>query len=183
MNRILFALICCLPFVALTGCNVDNQRVVADESTLRQPVVATATPIKNELSVGGKTGELCKRLNEIKKLPDRDPNDTDPLYEAIVARGNEAVPCLIDEITNEAQMPDPREAPSWKHYKVGDTAVFVLVDIAKNDELLEEMLPLKYRNEWKTNGIYAYFNYVSESRNRQQLQQWWRTWMKKNIDK
>jgi hypothetical protein len=84
-------------------------------------------------------------------------------------------------------MRDPREAPIWENYKIGDTAVFILVDIAKNvgiatDEILQEMLPVKYRKEWKTNGVYAYFNYVSESKNRAELQKWWQIWIKENLD-
>lgn len=80
-------------------------------------------------------------------------------------------------------MDDPRSAPIWEHYKVGDTAVFLLVDIAGNDELLEEMLPPPYRKEWKTNGIYAYFNYVSEPANRRLLQKWWKAWAKDFLNK
>ncbi len=81
-------------------------------------------------------------------------------------------------------MPDPRQAPHWEHYAVGDTAVFILVDIISKDDdrlaakLLVDMLPPAYRKEWKTNGVYAYFNYVSELNNRKELRQWWKNWLK-----
>ncbi|MFN0279112.1 MAG: hypothetical protein ACKVRN_10980 [Pyrinomonadaceae bacterium] len=81
-------------------------------------------------------------------------------------------------------MNDPREAPVWSHYAVGDTAVFVLVSSVSGDDdklegsLLKEMLPPKYREE--TNGVYAYFNYVSEPKNRKELQNWWKNWLIKN---
>ena len=131
---------------------------------------------------------LCNRLSEIKKLPYRDPNDTDPIYEALIFKGKEAMPCLVEKITDETPMHDPREAPIWQHYKVGDTAVFILARLADEakitteDGILVQMLPVKYKNEWKTNGIYAYFNYVSESKNREELQRWWQIWIKKNLD-
>lgn len=127
---------------------------------------------------------LCNQLVKIKKLPYRDPADTDPIYEALIAKGADAYSCLIEKITDTKKMKDPREAPMWSHYTVGDTAVFVLVrSVSNGDEkieerLLKEMLPPKYREEWKTNGVYAYFNYVSESKNRNELQRWWRNWLK-----
>lgn len=129
------------------------------------------------------TAALCGRLHEIKKLPYRDPNDTDPIYEALMAKGKAAMPCLIDKITDETPMPDPREAPPWRHYTVGDTAVFILVRMAdKEKDLIPEMLPQPYKKEWETNGVYAYFNYVLEPENRRELQEWWRWWIKENSD-
>lgn len=120
---------------------------------------------------------LCKQLDRIKKLPYRDPNDSDPIYEALLKRGEEAIPCLIEMITDERAIADPREAPKWQNYKVGDTAVFLLARISNEDGFLERMLPPKYQEEWKSNGVYAYFNYVLESGNRKALkerfQEWW----------
>jgi hypothetical protein len=127
--------------------------------------------------------ELCDRLSEIELLPYKDPNETDPIYEALVAKGAQAYPCLVEKITDKKRMPDPRQAPHWQHYAVGDTAVFILVRIIGGDDdllqekLLKEMLPPPYREEWKTNGIYAYFNYVSEPKNRKELQKWWKNWL------
>lgn len=63
---------------------------------------------------------------------------------------------------------------------VGDTAAFILVDIAGDDDLLQQMLPPRYRDEWESNGIYAYFNYVSEEENRKELQKWWQDWLRDN---
>lgn len=130
--------------------------------------------------------QLCNRLSEIKVLPHKDPNDTDPIYEALIAKGPNAYPCLLEKITDRTRMPDPRQAPIWQHYAVGDTAVFILVRSigGENDrlreELLKEMLPPRYREEWTTNGVYAYFNYVSKSKNRSALQSWWKNWLNEN---
>lgn len=127
---------------------------------------------------------LCERLADIKVIPHKDPNDTDPIYEALIAKGKDAYPCLLNKITDNTKMPDPRGAPIWQNYAVGDTAVFILVnsvsagDWQLEEKLLIEMLPPASREEWKTNGVYAYFNYVSEQANRKELQRWW----KKRLD-
>ena len=132
------------------------------------------------------SAELCNRLISIDTLPTHDPNITDPIYESLIAKGDDAISCLVEKISDETPVPDPRySVPRWQHYAVGDTAVFTLVDILRKNEierekLLIEMLPSKYREEWKTNGVYAYFNYVSEPRNRKELQRWWRKWVKEN---
>lgn len=171
--------ICCLLALGVLGCSESSSNT-NDAVTKTYP---SPQLIEKERSIymDESAESLCKRLHEIKKLPYRDPNDTDPIYEALIAKGREAMPCLIEKITDECPMPDPREAPPWQNYKVGDTAVFILVDIASNDEdFILKMLPPKYRQEWETNGVYAYFNYVFEPSNRRELQKWWRNWMKKN---
>lgn len=141
------------------------------------PTATTANPSK-ELT------ELCRQLHEIKRFPGRDPSEKeDSSYAEIMARSEDMMPCLVDEIANETPMDDPRSAPSWQHYKVGDTAVFLLARMVKNPQILREMLPQPYQDEWKINGVYAYFNYVSKSENRKELQKWWRTRLKKTRQK
>jgi hypothetical protein len=181
LKKIVKAVIFCpLLLVWLFGCNITNSERSNIANTNNPTLQPTDTTIRDE-----NVESLCNRLHEIKKLPYRDPNDTDPIYEALIAKGKEAMPCLVEKITDETSMPDPREAPIWQHYKVGDTAVFMLVRIAHDEvilqeELLKKMLPVKYRKEWETNGVYSYFNYVSESKNREELQRWWRIWIKEN---
>jgi hypothetical protein len=127
--------------------------------------------------------QLCARLAEIKVMPSKDPNDTDPIYEALITKGDAALRCLLEKVTDNTRMADPRSAPHWQHYAVGDTAVFMIVQIVgggdglEQERLLTEMLPADSRQEWKTNGVYAYFNYVSEPRNRKALQRWWKKWL------
>lgn len=130
--------------------------------------------------------ELCDRLHEIEVIGHRVLDESDGLYRAILAKGKEVLPCLIERIDDRTKTPDPRSAPKWQHYVVGDTAVFTVLYIVSQDdgERWEEMmlatLPEESQNEWKTNGIYAYFNYVSEPKNRKELQDWWRKWLKVN---
>ncbi len=120
-------------------------------------------------------------------MPTKDPTITDPIYESLIAKGDEAIPCLVENIPDTTAMPDPRySVPHWQHFAVGDTAVITILDIAsQHDEdqwkkLMLRSLPLKYREEWESNGIYAYFNYVSEPQNRKALQNWWKNWLREN---
>lgn len=133
------------------------------------------------------SSELCDRVGQIEVLPNREPTITDPIYESLLLKGNEAIPCLVEKIGNGTLIKDPRySVPTWHSFAVGDTAFFTLLDIlSKGDDnewerLLLESLPRKYREEWKTNGIYAYFNYVLEPKNRRELQKWWVKWLSVN---
>lgn len=183
MKKIGFICSCLMVGALLWSCTAPAESKANSElrNVAVTPTATVATPETKVVKPASESSELCKQLVEIKKFPGRDPSEQkDPIYAAIIAKGNDIMPCLVEEITNEASMHDPRQAPIWQHYKVGDTAVFLLVHIAKKDELLVQMLTPAYRDEWKTNGVYAYFNYVSKSENRRQLQSWWRVWLEKH---
>ena len=145
----------------------------------------TKAPIPVELLNSSPT-QLCERLAEIKIIPTFEPTPTDPIYEALIAKGDAAIPCLIDKIADRKRIPDPRySVPVWHSFVVGDTAVFILVRIVEKDDkgrekILIEMMPHASQKEWETNGIYAYFNYVLEAKNRRELQRWWKDWLDKN---
>lgn len=170
----------------LIGCSSQTElspTLVSEELPPALPE-ATRPPVPAEI-LNAKASELCNKLGQIKRMSHKDPAETDPVYEALMAKGDEAFPCLIEKISDATPMKDPRQAPVWQHYAIGDTAVFILVrsinaDGIKRGELLKEMLPQKYRKEWETNGVYAYFNYVSEPVNRKALQSWWKRWIREN---
>lgn len=131
--------------------------------------------------------ELCASLKDIKTLPTFEPTPTDPIYEAIILKGEAAIPCLVAQVGNTKIVKDPRySVPTWHSFAVGDTALFTLLDILSKDDGKEwerrllESLPIKSRKEWEINGIYAYFNYVLEPKNRTKLQRWWKNWLSKN---
>jgi hypothetical protein len=187
--RQLIAIAALFPMPFLLACSsVPAEMTSAEISTIETAQTPEPKPTKFAIPaelLNATPEELCSRLGEIRKLPYRDPNDTDPIYEALMAKGEKAVDCLVAKIPDATLMPDPREAPTWQHYAIGDTAVFVLIRILqeedpKREELLVEMLPPTFQKEWKTNGIYAYFNYVSEPANRKNLQRWWQNWLKEN---
>lgn len=146
---------------------------------------STMPPIPENL-LKATSEQLCAKLGDIKTIPTFEPTPTDPIYEALLVKGDSAIPCLIESITDKREVPDPRySVPAWQHFAVGDTAVFALVAILRKEDveqekLLIEMLPPKSKKEWETNGIYAYFNYVSEPKNRKELQHWWKMWVERN---
>ncbi len=187
LNKTVKILVFCPLLLWFFGCSIvhsekSNIKITNTSHPTPQPIKTLDTTFRDE-----DVESLCNRLSEIKKIPYRDPNDTDPIFEELIAKGKEAMPCLVEKITDETPMRDPGGSVIWQHYKVGDTAVFMLARIANEDEilqaeLLQEMLPLEYRKEWKTNGVYAYYNYVSESKNREELQVWWRNWIKENLN-
>lgn len=122
---------------------------------------------------------LCKRLHELKRMPFEEEKSGDPVYDGLLASGRAAIPGLVDKITDTTIMADPRESPHVHGFMVGDAAVFMLHDITR--EPLESILPAAVAEEWKTEGVYAYFSYVENFKNRKKVQKWWKDWMSKNL--
>lgn len=127
----------------------------------------------------GKTDadDLCKRLAEIKKIPFKGEIVDDEVYNMVMGQGKAAIPCLIDKITDTTKMKDPRSAPTYRDFRVGDLAFFLLVRITKTP--FEEMLSEPVKDQLKDEGVYAYFRYVEDTDNRKNLQEKWREWFKK----
>ena len=117
--------------------------------------------------------ELCDRLERIERIPMKG-DGTDAVYLEMLEAGDSLVPCLIDRLTDESPMRDPRSAPSWNAYAVGDTAQIMLVLITGRE--FAATLPRAVQADWVDNGVYAYFDYVSEPVNRRRLQEKWRAW-------
>lgn len=174
IKKIIITLVGIATLTLTNGCSTAAKSKEIDASP-KDIVKSTITPEGNE-SVPTEADALCKQIHKIKKFPGRDPSEAeDVYYAAVMAQGQKIMDCLVDEITNETPTDDPRSAPSWQNYKVGDTAVFLLARLSGSQEILKEMLPPSSREEWKTNGVYAYFNYVSTMEHRLELQSWWRT--------
>ena len=121
---------------------------------------------------------LCDRVPEIKVLPFKDERVNDAAYNAFIEAGESALPCLIAKVTDTRKMRDPRQAPGYAgiETRVGDVAYFVLVDVAKIDFI--GIFPAKVRERYKTEGVYAYFEFVQRKRNRvwlqRKLNEWYR---------
>jgi hypothetical protein len=112
--------------------------------------------------------QLCKRIAEIKELPMKGDSGVDAAYDAIVAAGETVVPCLIRQVTNTQRMRDPRCPRFSDRTTVGDVSYFVLVDITKLDFI--ELLPTDVQQKYKTDGAYAYEDYIHRKGARLQLQ-------------
>jgi hypothetical protein len=126
--------------------------------------------------------ELCNRLNQIRIIPYEDEKVDDEVYNKIISLGSAAAPCLIDQITNEAKMDDPRQEPSDMNFRVGDMAFLLLFGVTQVKE--EDVLPKHLIHRMSGNeGMYAYFDWVSHHANRVELQQRFRTWLKNQSSK
>jgi len=117
---------------------------------------------------------LCGKLNELKRMPFKDKIAGDTVYDGLIARGKEAIPCLIERITDTTLMEDPREAPHIQDFKVGDAAIFMLHRITEKP--LQDILPNEIKKHWETEGVYAYFNYVENPKNRKKIKALWKNW-------
>jgi hypothetical protein len=121
---------------------------------------------------------LCDQVSQIKQLPFEDERGVDPTYDALRDAGESVVPCLIAKVGDTASMPDPRMAPRYAGIdnKVGDVALWVLERITSVDVL--QFLPRKVQNDFKEEGVLAYFKYVRDVQHRKALQdrlyQWYR---------
>jgi hypothetical protein len=118
---------------------------------------------------------LCDRLADVRHVPFDNEHVEDAIYNQIMSHKHAVVPCLVEQITNETRMADPRSEPVESNFRVGDLAFFLLVDITNVP--FEQMLPDDVRARLRDEGVYAYFGYVSVPGNRAALQQEWKAWL------
>ena len=121
----------------------------------------------------------CDRVSEIRLMPFKDEPVDDAAYNALIAAGEAAVPCLIGKVTDARKMRDPRTVPGYVglETRVGDVALFVLLDIAKLD--FDTILPARVYRDYQDEGMYAYFKFVRKRQNREwlrrRLESWYRS--------
>ena|SRR5215212_10624595 len=122
---------------------------------------------------------LCNRVAEIKVLPMKGEKGIDATVDAFMDTGLRPVPCLIDKVTDETPMADPRQAPTYSETKVGDIAFFLIARISNLD--YAAVLPAAVTAKLPDQGIYAYFEYVEKPKNRKTLQTNLRAWFQQNF--
>ncbi len=122
--------------------------------------------------------KLCNKIAQVKTIPfQKSIPVEDLIYNEFIQLREKAIPCLIDNLTNLQIMPDPRQAPK-EPVVVGDVALFLLNDITGR---FEESFPPEVQKKFKTDGIYAYFEFIdNHPENRKKLQKNWRKWHKAN---
>lgn len=128
--------------------------------------------------VRAESEQLCKELSKIQRIPFKDEPVDSEVYNRIMGRGKAALPCLINSITDLTRMKDPRTAPTYPDFRVGDLAFILLVRITRTP--FEQMLPDQVKSRMSAEGVYAYFQYVQRPTNRRVLQRKWRVWLKEN---
>lgn len=141
------------------------------------------SPPKSTSSGAVEVQTLCDKVAEIKTLPHKDEPVNDPVYNALVQAGEKAIPCLIKKITDTTSMRDPRKAPGYAGIdnKVGDVALWVLTDITQLDFV--ELLPPGVQEDYKEEGVFAYFKYVQNDEHRKKLQDNLYDWYRKKYGK
>ena len=134
------------------------------------------------LLLGASTVEatVCDRhLLRIKQIPYEGNAGEDAHYDAIIAAGHAAVPCLIANVTNTRRERNPRPIPSWGgDTMVGDVAVYLLTEVARFDVI--KLLPRKYRDLYSQMGVTIMDKYMHDRRGnpralQRTLWRWYRT--------
>lgn len=119
--------------------------------------------------------DLCNQVSEIKILPMKQIRRRDATFDAFMEAGVRVIPCLIEKVTDETPMPDPCEAPKYDDTRVGDVAYFLICDITQVDFVM--LMPPEVEAKYRDQGVYAYFEFVENPKNRKRLQEsreWYR---------
>jgi hypothetical protein len=136
----------------------------------------------NASGQAGLPRQLCDRVKEIKQLPHSSgEKGVDATYDEIITAGDAVVPCLIDNVTNETIMNDPRCPTISKATTIGDVSYFLLIELLELN--FTELLPADTQASYKTNGVYAYHDYIDRKGSRKELQANLRKWYSKHKGK
>lgn len=153
------------------------------KSTKTGPTTNKTPEARRENSAAQDPNLLCNRVSEVKVLPFKGEQVDDPAYNALINAGETVLPCLIEQVTNTTRMRDPRQAPKYEDTTVGDVAYFIIIHITKLD--FTELLPTQVQNDYKEEGVYAYFKFVEKKENRRKLKialdKWYHEKYKQNI--
>ena len=131
------------------------------------------------LALGDNCASIGEKLEKIKIIPAKDEIVDDENYYGIMSQGNKILLCLAEQIKNSKVMNDPRQAPIYRGFTVGDLAFILFVDLAQLD--FESLWPIEVQEKWKDQGVYAYFAYVKKPENRIELSKTCREWCEKNL--
>lgn len=125
---------------------------------------------------------LCDRVSEIKSLPHYNEKGVNAVYDALAEAGERVVPCLIDKIADTTKTDFQNCPVTSDNTRVGDVAFYVLVRMLEFK--FDDFLPPKVQETYKTEGIYAFYDYIDKKKNRAELQTKLREWyMKKQSAK
>jgi hypothetical protein len=174
--------------VVLVGCSAMPESINETISTAQGPfptptssVARTASTPENASLADKDPQYLCDNLVDLGKMSwDSHDYSGDAVYDALKRKGHDAVPCLVEKITDTHPAKNPTGAPFWAGltYRVGDTAVLMLMRI-NNMYWPTGMLAKKYENMYPSEGVFSYYFYVDEVPGaRKDIQRWWRNWLK-----
>lgn len=140
------------------------------QSARNNGIESAKVKFRENLNVDKDTAsEFCSRVSEIKRLPYKAETGVDEVYDGLIKAGDRVLPCLIDRVTDTTEMEDPRGTRmAGLKFVVGDLAYFMFIEIAKID--FTELLPDKVKESYKTEGVYAFHDFVALKKNRIYLQ-------------
>ena len=165
----------------LCNCVVDfrHDGVVMDGISVAESFSSERIPENTSMALKSPR-YLCKHLADIEHMAwDPSQPSGDAVYDGLRHNAYYSLPCLANQLTNTRPMENPTGAPfmAGLTYRVGDTALFMLMDNCDN-VWPKGMLPPKYERMFKDEGMFAYFFYVNEVPGaRKNVQRWWRKWM------
>jgi len=181
----LLALTFCIGVTAVTWVRFLNARPYSELHVFRVKLEPRPEPLEqppeNTTLADKHSQYLCDHLADLKEMA-WTPHDHsgDAIYDALERKRFDAVPCLIDKITDMHHAENPTGAPFWAGltYRVGDTAVLMMMDI--NDMYWPRgMVTPKYERMFTDQGMSYYYFYVDEVPGaRKHIQLWWRNWLK-----
>ena len=165
--------------IAVIGTNLSCHRQSAASSPANPPEASVVQGNASPPSAGQSSEELCERVSKIKLMPFDETAGVDPNYDALMQAGDSVVPCLIAKVGDTTSMPDPRMAPRYVGIdnKVGDVALWILE--RKTNIHVLEFLPSKVQQDFKKEGVLAYFKYVKKDEHRKDLQNKLYEWYRK----
>jgi hypothetical protein len=168
--------------IFVTKAKLANVNATSDVSapTPRNNSGGSATTFESERS-GSETAlqasqALCNRISKIKVFPLKGDRGVDHVYDEFRDAGFKILPCLIQKVTDTTIFPNP-VGESWGiPTTIGDVAYFLIIDISGLPE--DQLLPQKVREDYKVEGLYAYYKCVQREANRKRLQvrleEWYR---------
>ena len=116
----------------------------------------------------------CGRLATLQLLPfhatEQIEDETHRYILSLEKHAREAA--LVRCIDDSTLMADPRKAPPYGGFVIGDLAVMLLSD--STGISFEELLPDEVKGKWDDQGVYAYFEYVFNDSNRAALKERWK---------
>lgn len=131
-------------------------------------------PVQPDPQLSKLAGKMCSQLPNVALLPFKSELSGDDVHDTLVMLGPLAVPCLVDRITDDTWMPDPRQAPVAPDVRAGDIAFFILTRLGVDFDVV---LPMLDKEQWEGVGIYAYFAWARRPGSRERLQQAVRDWL------
>lgn len=135
---------------------------------MRVSLLACAVFLLTTLPLHAQSSGKCLNVENVETLPFKGETVDDITYNSFISEGERSFACLINQISNENLMNDPRKAPPFEGIRAGDVALFIIADISGKpiDQLIGDE---SFKKLYETKGMYGYFEYIQNSGKREEL--------------